>query len=251
MSTNNLEEGDTTAENSALARRRVVDNKKSQDKEKLWCDYCHKQRHTRAMCWKLHGKPQNLKQFVTQGGLPPNQSGHANQITTVTGNHGQSADRLNQMDVERLKQLLNQLDSPNTNTCFSTFVTGSCSMASSELGGDRWVLSDGPKRLGQDVKGSYGKAENESDRATKDRQMLGLRVIGEMLKVFENSGSFWVGVVITDDKGVIVMADALSWFGRVSVEVAAAKAILEGLLFAERNLKLKESYTDLTFPIEK
>ncbi|TXG53535.1 hypothetical protein EZV62_018791 [Acer yangbiense] len=27
------------------------------------------------------------------------------------------------MDVERLKQLLNQLDSPNTNTCFSTSVT--------------------------------------------------------------------------------------------------------------------------------
>ena len=42
MSTNNMEEGDTTAENSALTTRRVVDNKKSQDKEKLWCDYCHK-----------------------------------------------------------------------------------------------------------------------------------------------------------------------------------------------------------------
>ncbi|TXG50698.1 hypothetical protein EZV62_023222 [Acer yangbiense] len=41
-----------------------------------------------------------------------------------------------------------------------------------------WVLSDGPKRLAQDVKGSYGKAENESDRATKDRQMPGLRMIG-------------------------------------------------------------------------
>ncbi|KAK4843984.1 hypothetical protein QYF36_015046 [Acer negundo] len=47
-----------------------------------------------------------------------------------------------------------------------------------DLGMTAWVLSDGLKRSGQDVKGSYGKAENESDRATKDRQMLGLRVIG-------------------------------------------------------------------------
>ncbi|KAK4844891.1 hypothetical protein QYF36_025754 [Acer negundo] len=49
-------------------------------------------------------------------------------------------------------------------------------------------------------------------------------------------GRFGVGVVIRDDKGVIVMADALSWFWRVSVEVAEAKAILEGLLFTERKL---------------
>ena len=27
------------------------------DKDSLWCDYCHKPRHTHESCWKLHGKP--------------------------------------------------------------------------------------------------------------------------------------------------------------------------------------------------
>ena len=29
--------------------------------EKIWCDHCHKPRHTRETCWDLHGKPGNWK----------------------------------------------------------------------------------------------------------------------------------------------------------------------------------------------
>ena len=29
--------------------------------EKLWCDHCHKPRHTWETCWEIHGKPQNWK----------------------------------------------------------------------------------------------------------------------------------------------------------------------------------------------
>ncbi|KAL9420128.1 hypothetical protein AB3S75_037830 [Citrus x aurantiifolia] len=29
--------------------------------EKVWCDHCHKPRHTRETCWDLHGKPPNWK----------------------------------------------------------------------------------------------------------------------------------------------------------------------------------------------
>ncbi|TXG58312.1 hypothetical protein EZV62_016141 [Acer yangbiense] len=57
MGTKTVKDGETSSKSSALSTKRVTENKKSQDKDKLCCDYCHKQRHTRAMCWKLHGKP--------------------------------------------------------------------------------------------------------------------------------------------------------------------------------------------------
>ena len=83
-----------------------------------------------GLCRKIHGKPQKLKQIGNQGGVTPNQLSHANQASTVTGNNVQGTDRFNQQDVERLKNLVNQLHSPNKNsTNLSSTVTGSCSMA--------------------------------------------------------------------------------------------------------------------------
>ena len=35
--------------------------KKSDEKDRVWCIYCHKLRHTKDACWKLYGKPPNLK----------------------------------------------------------------------------------------------------------------------------------------------------------------------------------------------
>lgn len=29
--------------------------------EKVWCEFCHRPRHTKATCWKLHGMPSNWK----------------------------------------------------------------------------------------------------------------------------------------------------------------------------------------------
>ena len=61
--------GGSSAENSALISVTpeaplvggTKNLKKSDEKDRVWCDYCHKPRHTRDACWKLHGKPQNLK----------------------------------------------------------------------------------------------------------------------------------------------------------------------------------------------
>jgi hypothetical protein len=38
------------------------DNRKAMDathdeKNKLFCDYCHKSRHTQETCWRLYGRP--------------------------------------------------------------------------------------------------------------------------------------------------------------------------------------------------
>ncbi|TXG69940.1 hypothetical protein EZV62_004875 [Acer yangbiense] len=45
MSTKIVEVGEATVENSALAVTKSTDNKKSQDKDKLWCDYCNRGIH--------------------------------------------------------------------------------------------------------------------------------------------------------------------------------------------------------------
>lgn len=70
--------------------------------DKLWCDYCNKQRHTRATCWKQHGKPQNRKQRGNRGGFQPNRTGQANQTSTVNGNNGQGLEGFNPQDFEKL-----------------------------------------------------------------------------------------------------------------------------------------------------
>ncbi|KAK3231714.1 hypothetical protein Dsin_003595 [Dipteronia sinensis] len=65
---------------------------------------------------------------------------------------------------------------------------------------------------------------------------------GELLKEFRGSdaaldsdvGRYGAGVVvIRDDRGLIIVAAALSFNGNVPVEIAEAKAVLEGFLMAE------------------
>ncbi|KAL9441801.1 hypothetical protein AB3S75_020326 [Citrus x aurantiifolia] len=76
-------------ENSALitdaaAYKTANYQRRSDDKSQAWCDHCHKPRHTREKCWKLHGKPENWKsskQGEKNRGIPSaNQanSGHFN-----------------------------------------------------------------------------------------------------------------------------------------------------------------------------
>ncbi|XP_031263274.1 uncharacterized protein LOC116121458 [Pistacia vera] len=38
-----------------------VDQKLLRRGEKIWCEYCHRPKHTKATCWKLHGRPSNWK----------------------------------------------------------------------------------------------------------------------------------------------------------------------------------------------
>lgn len=35
--------------------------RKSDEKPRVWCDFCNKPRHTRETCWRIHGKPVNWK----------------------------------------------------------------------------------------------------------------------------------------------------------------------------------------------
>ncbi|RVW86489.1 hypothetical protein CK203_042144 [Vitis vinifera] len=66
------------------------------------------------MCGKLHKKPQNLKQINNKGGNQPTRLGQANHTVIVEEKPEQVA--LNKSSIERLKQLLNQLENSNANS---------------------------------------------------------------------------------------------------------------------------------------
>ncbi|KAH9741645.1 protein kinase domain-containing protein [Citrus sinensis] len=55
----------TCATDSALVSEQKNMSKKKDDKDKLWCDHCHKPRHTKEFYWKLHGRPQNSGKGAT------------------------------------------------------------------------------------------------------------------------------------------------------------------------------------------
>ena len=46
---------------AAAASRSPNNQRRSDDKPRVWCDHCNKPRHTRETCWKLHGKPADWK----------------------------------------------------------------------------------------------------------------------------------------------------------------------------------------------
>ena len=52
-------------ENSALAtsgaNRPYTNQRRSDEKSQVSCDYCNKPCHTQETCWKIHGKPANWK----------------------------------------------------------------------------------------------------------------------------------------------------------------------------------------------
>ena len=87
--------GGYTPENSALTTAgnfksmgSKVEGRKLNDNYSLWCNYCHKPRHTHESCWKLHGKPQlGSKGGSNRGGKPVTRSRQAHQAATIDVSH--------------------------------------------------------------------------------------------------------------------------------------------------------------------
>ena len=55
------------ADLSRLLGRDNKDNRWRDNKDKIWCTYCEKPRHTRDRCWKLNGKPP-IQEWGNRGG---------------------------------------------------------------------------------------------------------------------------------------------------------------------------------------
>ena len=54
-------EGSTLVTMDGGYNKVVAFQRKSNERPRVWCDFCNKPRHTYENCWKIHGKPMNWK----------------------------------------------------------------------------------------------------------------------------------------------------------------------------------------------
>ena len=96
-------------ENSALAMpiavvaisRNPNTQRQTEEKTRVWCDFCNKPRHTRETCWKIHGKPMNWKPMERKNNKLGNQS-NRNIVVAITAEMAS----LSREQMEQLLQLL-------------------------------------------------------------------------------------------------------------------------------------------------
>ncbi|XP_044478606.1 uncharacterized protein LOC123205654 isoform X2 [Mangifera indica] len=95
-------------------------NKKSNDKPRVWCDYCNKPRHTRETCWKLHGKPANWK------------GSHEGRFNKTPAAHEANSASFNKEQIDQILKLL------KFNSGSSSAPNASVAQVGTELGEDDW-----------------------------------------------------------------------------------------------------------------
>ncbi|XP_010261749.1 PREDICTED: uncharacterized protein LOC104600488 isoform X2 [Nelumbo nucifera] len=69
----NPPEGETIAlavRSNTNSARKGENQKKVDDKDKLWCTHCQKSRHTSETCWELYGKPNLANSAIEQSKKP-------------------------------------------------------------------------------------------------------------------------------------------------------------------------------------
>ena len=54
-------EGSALVTTGGGCNKAVAFQRKSDERPRIWCDFCNKPCHTRENCWKIHGKPANWK----------------------------------------------------------------------------------------------------------------------------------------------------------------------------------------------
>ena len=121
----------TCAIDSALVSEQKYMSKKKNDKDKLWCDYCHKPRHTKEFCWKLHGRPQNSGTGTKSFGQ--NSKGFQAATDNANANSGnQGSNMFAEEQLEQLVRFMSQTPSANLAqtgnflNAFSIFSNTSC-----------------------------------------------------------------------------------------------------------------------------
>ena len=54
-------EGSTLVTTGGSYNKAAVFQRKSDERPRVWCDFCNKPHYTRENYWKIHGKPANWK----------------------------------------------------------------------------------------------------------------------------------------------------------------------------------------------
>ena len=96
-------------ENSALlgiaatASHKPNNQRRPDDKPRVWCDHCNKPHHTRETCWKLHKKPTDWKPVAWK----TNKQGDSNRFPAKA--HAAETPSLSKEQLDQLLQLLRRL----------------------------------------------------------------------------------------------------------------------------------------------
>ena len=90
-------ENSTLLGTAAAASHNPNNQRRSDDKPRVWCDHCNKPRHTHETCWKLRGKPADWKPVEWK----TNKQGNSNNFLAKT--HAAETPSLSK---EQLDQLL-------------------------------------------------------------------------------------------------------------------------------------------------
>ncbi|KAM6591333.1 hypothetical protein CsatA_013938 [Cannabis sativa] len=94
---------------------------KTDEKPRVWCDFCNKPRHTRETCWRIHGKPANWKSKAEREKAGRTPSAHEAESSPFT------------------KEQMNHLHALlNTTSSSSGIPTASIAYAGPEFGEDDW-----------------------------------------------------------------------------------------------------------------
>lgn len=122
------------------------EEKKSVDKDSLWCTFCKKPRHTIAKCWKLHGKPPKggpvRSSMQGQGYMANSQS------PEPRDSEQREVQELKKSEIDRLRSFLGSLDKKTDKGTCSLANTGNTSYSYSEqvskiMHQNSWVLDSG------------------------------------------------------------------------------------------------------------
>lgn len=136
-------------------RNQTKDTTQNDPRDNLWCTYCKKPRHTKARCWKLHGKPPTSSREWSQRGDQKFQQ-QAHQVSTtkptsqslVTQNSvsiGEtSPSHFNQAEIEKLRSLLGSLEQPNSSCSVALSGKSSRRLHASDIFiQDTWIIDSG------------------------------------------------------------------------------------------------------------
>ena len=92
------------------------------NKDDLWCVFCKTPRHTKEICWKLHGKPQSFGRGYGNQYAQFEQRNHqthiaqSNEISQpeILASNDSNVGRLHREEIERLYSILTSMDKPTT-----------------------------------------------------------------------------------------------------------------------------------------
>ena len=128
-----------TSDTVAMAARHSTDNRR----KPMWCDHCQRPYHTKATCWKIHGKPADwvphrLRQ--TDGKVLQAASNSAPATTPTVSSDSPSVAPFSKAQLEHLSKLFPAATLPSSS---SSHMVQQGTFSGLSLIGEPWIIDSG------------------------------------------------------------------------------------------------------------